>query len=456
MPTLHPYPAYQPSGVPWLGDVPAHWEVRRLKGNVANITDPARELDPGGMYVALEHIESWTGRIRDAGNDVSFDSQVKHFQAGDVLFGKLRPYLAKVTYPNCSGVCVSELLVLRPRTADLSPSYLERLLRSKGVIDAIDASTFGAKMPRADWQFIGNMQYPVPPLSEQAAIVRYLDYADRRIRRYLTAKQKLIALLEEEKQAVINQAVTRGLVPYVHLKPSSVPGLGDVPAHWEVRRLKTLCSMKSGEGITTESIETMGEYPVYGGNGLRGYASNYTHNGDFTLIGRQGALCGNVHIARGRFWASEHAVVATLHPGHVIEWFGAILRVMNLNQYSIAAAQPGLSVERVLNLYLPVPPMQEQESIANYIEDNTTAIDAAIARAGRQIELLQEYRTRLIADVVTGQRDVRAAAARLPEAGGPEDYGDAEAIDKPGRIRDNIDNDPEAAGPPARENEVIV
>ena len=173
--------------------------------------------------------------------------------------------------------------------------------------------------------------------------------------------------------------------------------------------------MKSGDGITAETIEESGDFPVYGGNGLRGYTSTYTHDGEFALIGRQGALCGNVHIARGRFWASEHAVVATLRPEHDIDWFGAILIAMNLNQYSISAAQPGLAVERVLNLHLPVPPEREQKRIANQIEEATAGIDAAIARARRRIELVQEYRTRLIADVVTGKLDVRDAAAQLPE-----------------------------------------
>ena len=194
-----------------------------------------------------------------------------------------------------------------------------------------------------------------------------------------------------------------------------------------MQRLKTVCGMKSGEGITAESIEATGEYSVYGGNGLRGYASSYTHDGEFALIGRQGALCGNVHIARGQFWASEHAVVANLHPGHILEWFGAILESMNLNQYSIAAAQPGLAVERVLNLWAPVPPCEEQSAIAKHINTATASIDVAIARARRQIELLEEYRTRLIADAVTGKLDVRDAAAQLPEKGGddaPMDGGD--------------------------------
>ena len=258
----------------------------------------------------------------------------------------------------------------------------------------------------------------LPPLPEQRAIVRYLDHVDDRIRRYVGAKERLIALLEEERQAVIHRAVTRGLDPNVRLKPSGVEWLGEVPEHWEVRRLKTVCRMKSGDGITAETIEESGDFPVYGGNGLRGYTSSYTHEGEFALIGRQGALCGNVHIARGRFWASEHAVVATLLSGHVIDWFGAILIAMNLNQYSISAAQPGLAVERVLNLHLPVPPGQEEKRIAKHIDKATADIDAAIGRARRQIELLREYRTRLIADVVTGKLDVREAAASLPERAG--------------------------------------
>ncbi len=259
------------------------------------------------------------------------------------------------------------------------------------------------------------LSIPLPPLPEQSAIVRYLDHADRRIRRYVDAKRKLVDLLEEEKQAVINRAVTRGLDPDVRLKPSGVEWLGDVPAHWEVRRLKTVCEMKTGEGITAERIEESGEFPVYGGNGLRGYTSSYTHDGQYALIGRQGALCGNVHMARGRFWASEHAVVATLDPEHVVDWFGATLKAMDLNQYSIAAAQPGLAVERVLNLHLPVPPSREQAAIAQYLDKATAGIDAAIARAQRQIELVEEYRTRLVSDVVTGKLDVREAADQLPD-----------------------------------------
>jgi len=217
----------------------------------------------------------------------------------------------------------------------------------------------------------------------------------------------LIALLKEQKQSIINQAVTRGLDPNVKLKPSGVEWLGDVPEGWEVMKLKHLASMKSGESITSLSIDEKGEYPVYGGNGFRGYTSYYTHDGCFALVGRQGALCGNVHLVRGRFWASEHAVVTTLKAGNDIEWFVEVLRAMNLNQYSESAAQPGISVEKIQNLYIPVPSPHEQKEISGYFSKETKTIDQTITRAQREIDLIQEYRTRLIADVVTGKIDVR-------------------------------------------------
>ena len=238
--TPYPYPKMKDSGIPWLGEVPEHWTTARLKSSMNNIVEQTTERRGSDLYVALEHVESWTGRLRHAGLDISFDSQVKYFRSGDILFGKLRPYLAKVTRLASDGVCVGEFLVLRPRRPNATAPYMEQLLRSKPIIDAVSSSTFGAKMPRAGWQFMGGMAIVHPPLPEQAAIVRYLDHADRRIRRYIRAKQKLIKLLEEQKQALIHQIVTRGLDPNVRLKPSGVEWLGDVPEHWEIVQLRRL------------------------------------------------------------------------------------------------------------------------------------------------------------------------------------------------------------------------
>ena len=412
-PTFNSYTTYKPSGIPWLGNLPHHWDVRRLKYSstiiagqsppseiVTEYLDENPFLQGNAEFGALHPIPK-----------MACTEPPKRAKSLDILLSVRAPVgdlnIADQDYGIGRGLCAIRTRIDLDRLFayyTLGIARQELLRESTG--STYDAVTAG---------IVGSLQIPLPPPPEQRAIVRYLDYVDRRIRRYISAKQKLIALLEEEKQAIINQAVTRGLDPNVRLRASGVGWLGDVPEHWEVRRLKTMCSMKSGDGITAETIEESGSFPVYGGNGLRGYTSSYTHDGEFALIGRQGALCGNVHVARGRFWASEHAVVATPHGGHNTDWFCAILTVMNLNQYSIAAAQPGLAVERILHLHIPVPARQEQKHIANQIEAATAHINTANARARRQIELGQEYRTRLIADVVTGKLDVREAAAQLPE-----------------------------------------
>ena len=216
-------------------------------------------------------------------------------------------------------------------------------------------------------------------------------------------------LLAEQRTALISRAVTKGLDATVKLKPSGVEWLGDVPEHWEVKRLKHLVMLRSGEGITVDDIEESGEYPVYGGNGFRGYAINFTHDGHFVLIGRQGALCGNINYAKGKFWASEHAVVATPWKPLATIWLGELLRLMNLNQYSISAAQPGLAIDRIKELHLPVPSLSEQQAIADFLDRETVKIDALSTKVITVIERLKEYRTALISSAVTGKIDVREA-----------------------------------------------
>lgn len=188
---------------------------------------------------------------------------------------------------------------------------------------------------------------------------------------------------------------------YPEYKDSGVEWLGEVPGHWETLQLKRICTLKSGDGITSEQIAEEGEYPVYGGNGLRGYTNRFTHEGRYALIGRQGALCGNVNYAEGKFWASEHAVVASPTKELAITWLGELLRAMNLNQYSISAAQPGLSVEAVGNLYIPYPPFEEQQTIATFLDRETGKIDALIAEQQRLVKLLAEKRQAVISHAVT-------------------------------------------------------
>jgi len=175
----------------------------------------------------------------------------------------------------------------------------------------------------------------------------------------------------------------------------------NIPSSWVVKKLSYLVSLQSGDAITSDSIEERGKYPVYGGNGLRGYTSEFNHEGETVLVGRQGALCGNINFASGKFWASEHAIVVSPKEPCNLRWLGEMLGALNLNQYSLSAAQPGISVEAISALKVPIPPIEKQELIANLIKTETSQIDALVAEKERILALLEEKRAALISRAVT-------------------------------------------------------
>ncbi len=185
------------------------------------------------------------------------------------------------------------------------------------------------------------------------------------------------------------------------MKPTGLPWAPEVPAHWTVKKLAFLASLKSGDSITSDEIKDDLPYPVYGGNGLRGYTDRFTHDGEYALIGRQGALCGNINYAKGEFWASEHAVVVDPKERVAVHWLGELLRAMDLNQYSVSAAQPGLAVDAIAALKVPIPPLEEQRAIAAYLDRETARLDALVAAKERLLGLLAEKRRALITRAVT-------------------------------------------------------
>ena len=432
------YPSYKPTGIPWLGDVPDHWAAERLKQHVDDVNEQTKDRLSEDVYIALENVEGWTGKITGAENEVSFDSHAKRFQVGDVLFGKLRPYLAKVAAPNKKGLCVGEFLVLRSQQDSLSPDYLEQLLRSKGVIDTVDAATFGAKMPRADWNFIGSMIFPMPPMDEQLAIVRYLDDVDQRIREYVNAKERLIALLEEERQAVIHQAVTRGLDPNVRLKPSGVEWLGDVPEHWEVRRIRTLGQAIIGLTYSPQDMvdKEEGRLVLRASNISGGQivdADNVyvrcpvpnkliLREGDILICSRSGSrnLIGkNARIANTSLEVTFGAFMTILrgpNNDYLHQVFNSKLFEYQSGAFLTSTINQ-LTLGMLNDMKIPFPPAGEQQSNLQYLNEATQTVDATIDRARRQIELMEEYRTRLIADVVTGKIDVRTQRVSLSRQG---------------------------------------
>jgi type I restriction enzyme, S subunit len=203
--------------------------------------------DDARPYIGLEQIESGTGHLLhtspmpEASPDIAGiagESLSNTFEPDDVLFGKLRPYLAKTWVATFGGRCTTELLVMVPHA--IEPGFLRYVCLSRDFVDAVDASTFGSKMPRADWDFIGNLPIPMPGRQRQRAIADYLDRETTRLDALVAAKERLLGLLTEKRRALVTRAVTRGIGPRTPLRDSGIPWLGEAPAHWDVQRSRWL------------------------------------------------------------------------------------------------------------------------------------------------------------------------------------------------------------------------
>ena len=292
------------------------------------------------------------------------------------------------------------------------------------------ANSVGIGYPAIPETKFGDIEVPVPPPEEQTAIVRYLDHADQLINRYVSAKERLITLLEEERQAVVNQAVTRGLTTDVRLKPSGVDWLGDVPAHWNVTPVKrAFLSMdygisKSASSSGTVRLLTMGHLkdgqvtvPHDGGVDrvdphllLQAGDLLFNRTNSQELVAKVGLFAGNASPVT----FASYLVRMRPHPSHESEYLNFLLNDPSFISRARREAVPSLhqsnlNPTRYGRMHIALPPKQEQRTILRALAKETTRLGYAIARAHRQIELLDEYRIRLIADAVTGQLDVREA-----------------------------------------------
>ncbi len=436
---LRPYPTMKDSGVPWLGEVPAHWDIKPLKRWVwvnAEVLPETTTLDYEFRYLDIGSVG--TGHLSQRPQLLRFGAapsrarRVAH--KGDTIVSTVRTYLKAVLFVDGEMdalVCSTGFAVLTPRYG-AAPRFVSYLAQSNPFTDRVAANSVGIAYPAIAETRLGSFHVAVPPPPEQAAIVRFLDHADRRIRRYVRAKQKLIKLLEEQKQAIIHRAVTRGIDSNVRLKSSRVEWLGDVPEHWEVRRAKYLfCEVDRRSSTGTEVLLS-----------LRMYSGLVPHNevstipvAPLALVGFKKVEPGQIVMNRMRAAIGMFGVVsqaglvspdyAVLEPAtHVNPMYflrlfkipaaGTAFRVESKGLGTGSSGFMRLYTERFGMIKLPVPPREEQGSIVEGIELDTQEIERTEGRINREIALLREYRTRLIADVVTGKLDVREAAARLP------------------------------------------
>ncbi|WP_019672967.1 restriction endonuclease subunit S [Psychrobacter lutiphocae] len=408
------YPEYKDSGVEWLGDIPSGWDAQKLKFLCTyndEVLPESTSKDKELIYVDIGSVSATEGITNT--ETITYENSPSRARRivrdGDVILSTVRTYLeaiAPINNPPENMVVSTGFAVIRP-TELLYKGFASYSLRFKGFIGEVVSRSVGVSYPAINSSDLVNIKIVTPSVDEQIKIANFLDHETAKIDTLIEKQQRLIELLTEKRQAVISHAVTKGLNPDVPMKDSGVEWLGEVPAHWEVSKLSFKLKLLSGDGITSNDIEATGEYPVLGGNGLRGYTNRYNCDGDYVLIGRQGALCGNINLGHGKFFATEHAVVVYPHEKFDIVFLSEFLRFMDLGQYSVSAAQPGISVDRINSLKIAVPPYQEQVEIGKHLKNLIETFEKLSNKAKQQIQLLSERRTALISAAVTGKIDVR-------------------------------------------------
>ncbi|MBP8000288.1 MAG: restriction endonuclease subunit S [Chloroflexi bacterium] len=431
MTTYRPYSVYKPFDVDWLGDLPNHWELRRLKFVAPPATTKLNEKPTDKLYLGLENIESGTGRLLLDSPIENVESVVTVFQPDDVLFGKLRPYLAKVVHADFEGVCTGELMVLRPVNHLVHSRFLFYLMLSHGFINIVDSMTYGAKMPRANPNHVVNLPISLPSLAEQRAIAAFLDRETVWLDTLIAKKRELIDLLHKQRTAIISHAVTKGLNPHAPLKPSGIEWLGDVPAYWEVRRLKFLLKERLRYGANEVAELDNPNYPRYiritdinPDGSLRSdtfrslppeVAKPYMLKDGDILFARSGATVGKTFQYSSAWGDACFAgyLILCRPDNRLIDSRFLYLFTQSHSYLSwrdsifIQATIQNISAEKYYNVIIAVPPLSEQQQIVDFLSQETAYIDEMIAKIETSIDLLQKQRTAIISAAVTGKIDVR-------------------------------------------------
>ncbi|HEC0990545.1 restriction endonuclease subunit S [Klebsiella pneumoniae] len=418
------YPAYKDSGVEWIGQVPEHWKVARVKRLASLRNERRNDVSTDTIYIGLEDVEAGSGQYKptNGSSRQSEDSTVGIFYEGDVLFGKLRPYLRKAIISEMAGCCSTEFLVLRAEKTE--PRWLQEWLLTPDVTHQIVSGCEGAKMPRADWGHIGSIEVVYPDQPEQAKILTSLDRETARIDALVEKKTRFIELLKEKRQALITHAVTKGLDPNVKMKDSGVEWIGQVPEHWDVVQSRRLfserkerardddkqytSSQKYGVILQTEFMEREGRRIVLVEKGQE--ILKHIESGDFLISMR--SFQGGIEEC-----TSSGCVSSAYVPLRPIKWiWHSFFKYLFKSNTYIQALQrtsdlirdgQALRFENFSKVPLLHVPISEQKDIALFLDNETARIDALISKSEQSIILLKERRAAFITAAVTGQIDLR-------------------------------------------------
>lgn len=420
------YNEYKDSGVEWIGEIPGSWEFKELKHVVKCNPVSLKEDTPAEFllqYIDISSVDS-EGKIV-ATQQLSFKNSpfrarrvVNH---GNVLISTVRTYLKAIAQIEikATNLIASTGFAVLEATTRLVPRFLYYYSRSENFIDAICANSKGVSYPSITSTDLLNLKICLPSFQEQTQIAQFLDHKTAQIDKLITDKEKLVELLSEERTAIINQAVTKGLNPEAPMKDSGIEWLGEVPEHWKLKRMKYLCDIGTGEK-DTENKDVDGLYPFYVRSQTVERISTYSFDGEAILTAGDGVgVCKVWHYVNEKF--DYHQRVYRI--SDFIELYGKFLFFFLKENFEkevkkLSAKSTVDSLRRPMFENFPVvyPSTNEQREIIGHIEGEQMRISIILEKIQQEIQLLKEYKTALISEVVTGKVDVRNEAILKPKS----------------------------------------
>lgn len=431
------YSKYKDSGAPWFGDVPDHWETPRLGA----VLKERKEVNKANEVTKILSVMRDVGVIPyeekgNVGNKCSEDiTRYKIVRPGDIVANCMNIIIGSVGISKYTGCLSPVYYVLTPRSDEDDSQFFDYVFKVKAFQQSLVRLGNGilAHRMRIPMELLKCEIVPKPPLVEQKVIAEYFDAINKMFHRYIRSKQQVIKLLNEQKQAIINKAVTKGINPNVRFKPSGVEWIGDVPEHWDVRKLRRVCNI-----VKTGNTPSGADEKYYSIDGYNWYTPGDFKQGIYLEKSKRqlsqlgiesvrsfpkgavmmigiGATIGKVSVTTVEASCNQQINALVVNEEMQKEYFAYYLR--SLKDYIVMCGKyttlPIINQDETKSLPVLVPSKTEQKSIVDHIEAETRALNTAIDIEERSIDSIREYRTRLISDVVTGKIDVRDV--KLPD-----------------------------------------
>lgn len=398
------YSEYKPSSIDWLGEIPSHWDVISGKWTV-NFTYgfPADSklfsIEKNGLpLIRIRDIYSTDTEVYYEGNEYPAESIINN---GDLLIGMDGDF--NVATWNGAKAILNQRVCKFEDSKVLSKSYMFYILPL--ILNKINATKYATTVKHLSATDLSEMKLTVPPIEEQEVIAAYLDDVTGKVDALIAEKQTQVEDLRAYRTSLITETVTRGLNPDAPLRPSGIDWLGDIPEHWILTKAKYYIEIKSGDPISKDDINPQGTIPIFGGGEIIGFTMMSNVPAQTIIVGRVGARCGCVRLTEVESWATDNALIISTSQNP--KYLTRIFEAANLNRLNESNAQPLITATKIKDVGIPLPPIDEQQAIAEFLDEKTGKIDTLIDELSKQLDELAEYKKAVISEAVTGKVDVR-------------------------------------------------